>query len=242
MRPLRNLAALAVLSVLFGSPAAAAPAEAFHEAVAAAYDPFREAVHYLETGNAGLAALALERARDAWRQVEGKFVATPPQGFKDDPTWRESLIGIGKALDNGLAAADRGDAPAALAALGAVRPRLAALRLRGNQRVYSDCIDAMNAAMDRLWVFRRTPPRRARPETISAFKAAIAETETWYRRCREEAPLPLRGNPEFRRLFDGALASLARLVPAAEADNEDLIVSLLRELRSFDKLIWLRFG
>ncbi|MGH7005000.1 MAG: hypothetical protein ACREIP_13720, partial [Alphaproteobacteria bacterium] len=226
MRGLRNLAGLLVAWVLAVTGAGAAETvQNFHEAVAAAYGPYREAVHYLETGNAGLAALAIERAQDQWRKVEARFAAAPPEAFARDEKWRETLASIGKALGQGLSVAESGNAEAALAALVTVRRSLAELRLRSGQRVYSDCIDAMNAAMDRLYAYRRKPPARGNPAEMAAFKQAVADTEKWYRRCRDEAPPALRDQAEFRRLFDGAIASLGRLSRSTKNGPDDLLVS-----------------
>ncbi|MCW5772837.1 MAG: hypothetical protein KIT16_14430 [Rhodospirillaceae bacterium] len=235
-------AALLWLCAGWVSPAAAETTpEAFYDAVAGAYAPYREAVHYLETGNAGLAALALDRADAEWRKVRARFADDPPKPYAGDLKWKATLAAIGDALEAGLKAADAGDDKVALATLAAVRRDLAELRLRSGQRVYSDCIDAMNAAMDRLWAFRAHPPDRTQPGSLPAFKAAVASTQRWYRRCRDEAPPALAASDEFKRLFAGALAGLDRL-DAAASGPADRIVSILRELRSYDKLIWLRFG
>jgi len=244
MRGLRNLAACVLFAVAVTGPGARAAetVAAFHAAVAAAYEPYREAVHYLETGNAGLAALALERTRDEWRKLDARFAAEPPEPFAKDPQWRGSIAEIGQAIEAGLTAADAGQAENALAALATVRRALAEMRLRGGQRVYSDCIDAMNAAMDNLYAFRRNPPGRGKAAEQAAFAKAVAATESWYRRCRDEAPPAMREAGEFKRLFDGALVSLGRLKQAGVSGPDDLVISLLREMRSFDKLIWLRFG
>lgn len=247
MRGLQSLTATAaagllwLLAGLFAPAAGQTTAEDFADAVARAYDPYREAVHYLETGNAGLAALALDRAAAEWRRIQAAFADAPPGAYANDLQWKPTLIYIGDALDTGLKAADAGDAKAALAALAGVRRELAELRQRSGQRVHSDCIDAMNAAMDRLWAFRAEPPGRTRPGSVAAFKAAVNETQTWYLRCRDEAPARIAANAEFKRLFAGALAALARLDTAATGPA-DRIISILRELRSYDKLIWLRFG
>ncbi len=246
MRGLRSVAARVVAGVLWLAAAAAPPAAAdsaqdFYAAVSAAYDPYREAIHYLDTGSAGLAALALDRAASAWREVRARFTDAPPAAYAGDLRWRATLEQIATALSNGRAAADRGDAKEALAALIPVRLELAELRLRSGQRVFSDCIDTMNAAAERLWAFRDTPPDRRRVGSIAAFKAAVMETDRWYRRCRDEAPPRFAQNQEFRRLFEGAIASLAKLDAAADGGG-DRIVALLRELRAYDRLIWLRFG
>ena len=56
------------------------------------------------------------------------------------------------------------------------------------------------------------------------------------------APASVRLNPEFRRLIDGALASLAHVPDAVAAGDGDLLHRLLIELQSFDRLLSFRFG
>jgi len=47
---------------------------------------------------------------------------------------------------------------------------------------------------------------------------------------------------EFRRLIDGALASLDQFPKAIEGRDRDLLHRLLIELRSFDHLLAFRYG
>ena len=234
MRGLRLVSmVLCLVAALAPRPAAADGAtDSFHEAVAGAYRHYREAIHYYETGNTELGELALDQFATAWKALAARHAAKPPPAYAKDGAFAATLTVI-----QGKAAVAPGSAPAeALLALRPIRADLAALRKRSGQRVFSDCVDAMNAAMDRLWVYRRTPPDAKR---LPAFHAAARDTTARYRECLEQAAPALRDSAEFRRMMDGALASLARLEAATDAE---LIVSLLRELRSFDKLIWLRFG
>lgn len=234
MRGLRLVSAVLCLVAALGPRPAAADAatDTFHAAVAGAYGHYREAVHYYETGNKDLAELALDEFQAAWKALSGRYAATPPPAYAKDGTFAQTLSAIG-----GKAARAAGAAPAeALAELRPIRTDLAALRKRSGQYVFSDCVDAMNAAMDRLWGYRQRPPGA---EQLPAFRAATRATAARYRACLEQAPATLRESAEFRRMMEGAMASLARL---EAADSAELIVSLLRELRSFDRLIWLRFG
>jgi hypothetical protein len=48
--------------------------------------------------------------------------------------------------------------------------------------------------------------------------------------------------PEFRRLIDGAKASLEFIPKAIAARDADLLHRVLIELRSFDNLLDFRFG
>ena len=234
MRGLRLVSAvLCLVAALAPRPAAADGAtDAFHAAVAGAYRHYREAIHYYETGNTALGELALDEFVAAWKALSGRHAAKPPTAYAKDDAFAETLTAIAVKAARAV-----GAAPAkALLALQPIRADLAALRKRSGQRVFSDCVDAMNAAMDRLWAYRRKPPDA---KQLPAFQAATRATAARYRECLEQAPAAVREAAEFHRLMDGALASLARLEAATGAE---LIVSLMRELRSFDKLIWLRFG
>jgi hypothetical protein len=234
MRGLRLVSAVLCLVAAFGAgPAAADEAtDAFHAAVAGAYRHYREAIHYYETGNSDLGELAFEQFVAEWKTLAARYADKPPPAYAKDEAFAETLSAI-----EGKATSAAGAAPAeALLALKPIRADLAALRKRSGQRVFSDCVDAMNAAMDRLWAYRQRPPDARR---MPAFQAAARATAARYRECLEQAPPALRDSAEFRRMMEGALASLARLEAATDAE---LIVSLLRELRSFDRLIWLRFG
>ena len=61
-------------------------------------------------------------------------------------------------------------------------------------------------------------------------------------RCDGMAPPAIRAHAEFRRLIDGALASLAQFPKAIETRDADLLHRLLIELRSFDHLLAFRYG
>jgi hypothetical protein len=52
----------------------------------------------------------------------------------------------------------------------------------------------------------------------------------------------IRNHADFRRLIDGALASLGQIPKAAETRDADLLHRLLIELRSFDHLLAFRYG
>jgi hypothetical protein len=242
MRGLRLVSALLCLWAAFAvRPAAADEAtDAFHTAVAGAYRHYREAIHYHETGNAELGDLALDQFLAEWKALDARYGDKPPPAYAKDAAFAETLTAI-----EGKAQSAVGSAPAeALLALQPIRADLAALRKRSGQTVFSDCIDAMNAAMDRLYVYfrQRTLLDFAKPRAVAEFRSAAAQAEASYRRCNDEAPTALRESAEFRRLMDGALASFPRLGQFLEARDEQQFYNTLGELRSFDKLIWLRFG
>jgi len=108
--------------------------------------------------------------------------------------------------------------------------------------VLADCVRDANEAMNQLMTYDARPQDFGKPE----FDKGLAQSAKAYgdilSRCEGIAPDATRKDPEFRRLVDGAVASLAK-IPAAIADKDaDLLHSLLGELRSFDNLLAFRFG
>ncbi len=214
----------------------------FNAAVASAYAHYRSAVFYLRTGNPPVASLELEDMAEKWGALEKRFAGTPPDAFVDDPTWRETLSDISARINVAITAAIAGDAKAGQAALAPVRGALAALRTRNGVRVFSDCIDEANAAAEKIWAFRHNPPDFEKHEELDRLRANTALVTYLYERCRDEAPASIRDNATFKRIVTGALHSMSRMWVAIHDKNKTAVVNILREFRSFDKLLYLEFG
>ena len=242
---MRKCLLFAVLALTLAGTAGAARASGladFNRAAAAAYGHYRAAASYLRTGNAALAAIELEAAAGKWRGVQSRFAGSPPDAFADDPAWAATLTGVGERLHEALAATDAGDLKAAGEALAPIRGELGALRRRNNVVVFSDRVDALTAAMDRLWRFRHEPPDLKAAATLRELRSGTAVFEYLLGRCRETAPAALRGDPDFIRFLDSAVEGVERLWQAIETKDQTLLINTLRELRSFERLFFLRFG
>jgi len=239
-RRVRGMAAVALLC--WSGPAAAGELGAFNDAVAAAYAHYRGAVFYARTGNPGVSAVELELMAAKWRAVLDRFAAAPPDAFADDPTWGETLRGVGQRVATAAAAAQRGDADATVSALVPIREELAALRQRNNVVVFSDCVDELQAAVDAVWPYRREPPDFTSAEALDRFKARLGVVAYLFRRCHARAPAAARESAEFNRLFETGHDSLGRLWRALNDGDGARLIGALRELRSVDRMLFLRFG
>lgn len=228
--------------------ASAAPASAasqqsrFLDAVAAAYAHYRGAYSYLRTGNGALAALEIEQAQAKWREVVASFGATPPDAFAADPALRSSLDKISNALDQALTETDGGDFQAARHSLAPVRGDLAALRRRNSVTTFSDRVDEISAAMESLWLYHHNPPDFGAPATPRKLGSRTAVFTYMLMRAQETAPPALAESAEFQRLIGGALEGAERLWLALERKDQALLINTLRELRSFEQIIFLKFG
>ena len=239
---LRVLMAVLAVGIALAVPVEASELRRFNDAVARAYTHYRGAVFYLRTGNSAVASIELDEAAALWRSGVLPFGARPPDAFGDDPAFAAALEDLGGRLERAAAEAAAGEAEAARDRLLPLRLGLAALRARNGVTVFSDHVDAANAAMDRLWVFRHDPPDWDDAARVDALRAAVAVAVYAYERCRDAAPAEVADSPEFRRLVTGALSSLDNVRAAIAARATTVVVNVLREMRSFDELLWLHFG
>lgn len=233
---------LAISILALGNAALASELKSFNRQVADAYAPYRSAMFYLRTGNPGIALLELEAASKHWQAIVDRFAAVPPDAFVDDPNFADTLKTVQDAFVQGIEALGSDDRETATTSLARIRTDLSELRRRSGIRIYGDCIDDMNAAMDRLWVYRHEPPAFDQADQINAVKRDAAITDFLYRRCYETAPEDLQKRDTFKRLFEGSLVSLPLIFDALDRGNEAQLINILRELRSFDRMIWLEFG
>lgn len=239
---LHRLICLSLAIIALAAPAGAGELARFNAAVAKAYTHYRGAVFYLRTGNPAVANIELQQAAAYWTSEVLPFRAAPPDAFAEDAAWPDVLDDVGARLEKAVAATREGLAEPATEALAQIRPALAALRARNQVRVFSDCIDEANAAMDALWVFRESPPDFGKPEAVNDLRAKTAVTAYLYRRCAEAAPSAIAEAPEFKRIMGGTLESLERMWAVIDAGDGEAVISILREIRSFDRMLWLQFG
>lgn len=222
-------------------PAAAGETAQLLEASAKAMREARAATHYLRTENTGPALLALVRARKVWQEVRGRFEARVPDVFDGNPAFPAVFAQVEDDLAAAVEAVRARDLAGATA-----RAEEAIARWRGARRashivLFFDCVEEANAAVDRLWRWRGEEPDLSDPAVRRSILEETAIARYLYARCRAQAPAELRG-PEFERLFDGALNSLSTIPEAVEAGQTRRFVNILRELRSFDRLVRFRYG
>ena len=180
--------------------------------------------------------------REQWVKVVSKFADDPPDGYAADSRWKTTLQAIGREIDTGLAESNDGKINPARETLKRIHKTLATLRRRNNIRNHSDCVDDMNKAMASLYKYRHNPPDFGSANSIAGFRAQVASVTAMYRKCQDEAPDSYRQHPEFSRMFGGAIESLSRIDKAIATKNREAIINILREVNSFDRMIYLRFG
>jgi hypothetical protein len=213
------LVLLALMPAALPIPLAAQASEPIPAAREQVLAERRIAAGYIRTGNADLAALALERLAKALRDSPQAPLAA-----------------------DALAAIDAADLPRAAELIEQLGDRLAEARRQAGVRVLADCVREASRAYQPLDVHRLQRPDLAIAASRTAIADAARASEAAFAGCDGEAPAAVKADPDFRRLIDGARASLAKVPAAAETGDDDLLHRLLIELRAFEQLLLFRFG
>ena len=214
----------------------------FNAAVESAAAHNRVALGYLRTQSVELAQVELDHMKNAWGELTGRFGMTPPAAFKDNRLYTETLVDVPTRIVTALIMLEMGRDDIARNSLQAIRLSLSNLRREAGIEILADCVLDYGAVMAVFVGYDDTPPDWSKPEMASELSAradAVAKTAS---RCDRLADEGLRAQPEFRRLIDGTMTSLA-FVPKviAERDN-DLLQRLIGELKAFDNLLSFRYG
>lgn len=231
-----------IIALLGGNSARADDLADFNAAVEAASAHNRVAIGYLRTGNIDLASLEIDRLRDAWDRFTERFSGKRPDAFANNPLYGKLFTGVSARLVGADLMLRTGRLDAARDSLNAIRGDLYDLRKASGVVVLADCVRDANMTMDALMVYND----RALNWDDSEIRSGVVKKASSYGaeldRCDGIANEAVRMAPEFRRLVDGAKASLALIPKAIAARDSDLLHRVLIELRSFDNLLSFRFG
>jgi hypothetical protein len=216
--------------------------DGFNSAVEAASAHNRVAIGYLRTGNADLASLEMDRLRASWLQLTERFSGTRPSAFEGNALYSKLFIAVSARLVGADIMLKTGRLDAARDGLDAIRGDLYELRKASGVVVLADCIRDANAMMDALMVYNNRALDWDNSDTRSSIALKAVNYAAGLDRCDGIASEAVRAAPEFRRLIDGAKASLEFIPKAIASRDADLLHRILIELRSFDNLLAFRYG
>ncbi|MGI8527402.1 MAG: hypothetical protein ACR2K5_14755 [Pseudolabrys sp.] len=240
MRP--SLARLAILFLALTKAATAGEIDDFNAAIEQASSHNRVAIGYLRTGNSDLAAREIDRLRDAWNDVSSRF-AKPPAAFAGHAQlYANTMLNVKTVLVAASIMINSRHDDVARDALLDIRNELYGLRKAAGIVVLADCVRDVNDAMDALFAYNDVALDWTKPAIGAAITAKANAYGAALAYCDNLAAASVRDAPEFRRLIDGAKASLTFIPKAIESRDAGLLHRVLIELRSFDNLLAFRFG
>lgn len=239
---LARTATLVIALFLASGPARADDLADFNAGVEKAESHSRVAIGYLRTGNIDLAWIEIDRLREAWAALQQAIAGKRPHVFDNNPRYLVAMTDIATRLITADMMLKTGHSDAARQSLEAIHGDLYDLRKSAGIQVLADCVRDANTAMDALVVYNDRALDWEKAETRDDIASKAAAYSTLLDRCDGMAGDAIRKAPEFRRLVDGAKASLTLIPKAVAARDGDLLHRVLIELRSFDNLLAFRYG
>ena len=221
---------------------AAADLADFNAAVETVSAHNRTAIGYLRTENVDLASLEIDRMRNTWVTFTERFSGNRPDVFEGNPHYSNLFTAVNARLVGVDLMLKTGRLEAARNGLNAIRKDLYDLRKASGVVVLADCVRDANAAMDALMIYNDRALDWSKPGMDGDIASKASAYGIVLGGCDRIASDSVRQMPEFRRLIDGAKASLELVPKAIAARDADLLHRVLIELRSFDNLLAFRFG
>ena len=214
----------------------------FQGLIAKANSHYRISVNYLRTGNVDFAAIELEGMIANWKKLDINGRDEFPDPYEGDPDIRRTLQDIGGVAELALSYIDEGKPEQAHKLIKPIRSMLHNLRVRNGFYGLEDCLYDASRNFGRLYAYKDEEPDFALSGDGARLIGYAAITAERLKQCDGMAADKISKNEEFRRLIDGATSSLARVPEAVETEDNALLHRLLIELKSFDRLLFFRYG
>jgi len=235
VKQLMVIMVLAMCVVRFGAGAIAGANNAAIEPYLSWFKPanahLRTAISYLRTGNNDFAALALEDL----------IAAKAPE--LSDETLRQSTQAMAVKAQTALDLIDNNQPKKARALLLKTRAGLFEMHSKANIQIFDDCIWALVKKGPALWHFRKNKPDLNNSDQRQNVATIVADYLQQLNLCDRQATAQMKADGSYQRIVTGARKSLER-IPAEALANRDggQLFRFIIELKSFDQLLYLRFG
>jgi hypothetical protein len=225
--------------VLMTGTAAAGQIDTYRAKTEAALAHLRAAWSYARTANGDLAGIEADAFLTAWDEVER---AVPSAKAGDEAKMAALVDEVRKLGTDALDRIDSGRVVEAKESLAQARGAIRAFQHDAGIETFADCIWDANRAGDALWIHIPDRPDLRKAATAARVGDAVRAYSAALTRCNETAPPDVAGEEEFRRLMDGALASLIVVGQAVDARDGGLLHRYLIEIISIDRLLYFRYG
>lgn len=215
-------------------------ADAFTDAVQAAYVPYRAALYKTNARAQADSEQAIADTRAQWRALSERYGARPPVPYDRDSEFAATLTKVDEVLARGEAQIKARELAKGHQTLEEVRDLLGELRRRSGVVVFSDHMNAYHEEMEHL--VDEGPAQLARPGGMMSLAGQAAVLDYLARRLKHEAPAELARNAEFAGLVEAVQASVAQLRAAVARQDEAAVREAIGKVKSPYSRLFVKFG
>ena len=215
-------------------------ADAFTDAVAAAYAPYRSALFRTNSQAQAESEQAIAQARAAWDGVRQRFGTQAPAPYDRDAQFTQTLQAVDSVYRKAADEIAARQLPQAHETLEAVRDLLAEQRQRNGVVVFSDHMNAYHLEMERALI---DGPKWLQQDGHTLRLVAQAGVLAYLvARLREQAPASLKADADFERALAAVEASVNQLREAAQSQDLARTKAALGQVKAPYSRLFLRFG
>jgi len=227
-----------VAACLLALPAVAA--DAFTDAMQAAYAPYRAALFRTNGKSQPEAEQATAQAQQAWQSLSDRFAAKPPPPYDRDTKFAASLTAVAVVYERAAEQVKARQLAEAHDTLEKIRDLIAELRKRNDVIVFSDHMNAYHAEMEH--VLNDGAKTGASAQDSMRLMARIGALDYLVGRLRSDAPAALMREPDFAKQLQAVEASVAALRSALLAGDAAAVLDAIAKLKGPYSRMFLKYG
>lgn len=237
---MRPVAAGLLCAAALSLPLPALSADAFTDAMQAAYVPYRAALFRTNGKSQEEAAKAVEQAQQAWQALRRQVGTKPPPPYERDAKFDATLAQVATVYERAAGEVRANQLSAAHETLEAVRGLLAELRQSNNVVVFSDAMNAYHAQMEHL--LEDGSKALTDDAAWMEWMARVGVLEYLGGALRSNAPAALLADADFEAHLKAVQGSVAALRSASLAHDATAVREALGKLKGPYSRMFLKFG
>ncbi len=235
--------ALLLLLTLAAAPAAADDLADFNRMVAETSAHQRDAMRLLVDGNGKAARPQIVALIDGWAAIAEHYGDSPPAPYAANAEYPRVVAEIRVLADEALAAGDTDELARARGSLWPIPSMLTYLRRGSGVRVFADCVNEVNARIERVAELSGPPDVDfADARDLALAIKALSVYRDALERCEQEARHTLGEDSAFGQMADRATAALDAADAAIAARDQAALKQAIEEIRVFDRELFYRYG
>jgi len=213
----------------------------FNADVDAAYAAYRKALFQTNMKDANKSAKANSSFQGQWKQILKTYRTSPPETFKSDPKWSETLVNIERIAGRGSELIKDGKLAEAHEHLEGIRDELSDLRQRNSVIVFSDHINNYHEVMERL-LSAGYSPDRIDDSAVDTIRGQLSVLTYLAESIRDNSPVRYNDNEQFQQLRDNLFSSLDALEKALAGKDPEEISRSIKMLKPAYAKLFVNFG
>lgn len=241
--PMPKPLALLIATSLAIVPATAGELSDFNALVAATSTHQRDAMRLLMDGDGKAARPQLAALIEGWATIAGRYGDSPPEPFAANAEYQRVVAEIRVLAEEALAAVDTDELARARGSLWPIPSMLTYLRRGSGVRVFADCINEVNARIERVAELSGPPDVDfTDPRGVALAVRALSVYRDALERCEQEARHALGDDSPFAETAARATAALDAADAAIIGRDQQALKEAIDQLLELDRELFYGYG